>query len=267
MNTQPQKQFRALLLGDSCKDIYHYGSCSRLSPEAAVPVLKETRRDSRPGMAANVLSNLQSFGIEVDYHTNTETIEKHRYIDERFHQHLLRVDINETQKTQELKISSIDPLTNYDIVVISDYDKGFLSPEVCRLITQQCAENNIPVVVDSKKKDLSCFYSCIMKINQKEYNEIQKQPNDSEFVVTLGSNGARHKNVIYHIVSPVEVFDVCGAGDVFLASLVYGFLRKGGIRHSIPLANEMASISVSHMGTYTLTKEDVEKYHDLCIRH
>ena len=126
MSTQPQKQFRALLLGDSCKDIYHYGSCSRLSPEAAVPVLKETRRDSRPGMAANVLSNLQSFGIEVDYHTNTETIEKHRYIDERFHQHLLRVDINETQKTQELEISSIDPLTNYDIVVISDYDKGFL---------------------------------------------------------------------------------------------------------------------------------------------
>ena len=118
---------------------------------------------------------------------------------------MLRVDINETQKTQELEISSINHLTNYDIVVISDYDKGLLSPEVCRLITQQCAENNIPVVVDSKKKDLSCFYSCIMKINQKEYNEIQKQPNDSEFVLLSMSQGHLSVHVVVGIFAHTPV--------------------------------------------------------------
>jgi bifunctional ADP-heptose synthase (sugar kinase/adenylyltransferase) len=267
MSIPQAKLLKVLLIGDSCTDVYHYGDCDRLSPEAPVPILKETRSESRPGMAANVMHNLQSFGIIVDFHTNTETIEKHRYIDEKFNQHLFRVDINEHFKTEELQLEDLQVLTNYDAVVISDYNKGLLTPETCMQITKACAEKGVLVFVDSKKKDLSCFHNCIVKINKQEHTQMKKEPINSQIITTLGSGGAQHGYTTYHIVKPVEVFDVCGAGDVFLASLVYGHLKNGGFQRSIPLANEMASISVSHMGTYILTEEDVEKYHDLCVRH
>ena len=77
MNILPHKPYKALLIGDSCMDVYHYGTCSRLSPEAPVPIFKENRWEERPGMAANVLANLKAFNIEVKFITNDKKIEKH----------------------------------------------------------------------------------------------------------------------------------------------------------------------------------------------
>ena len=74
MNILPHKRYKALLIGDSCIDVYHYGTCSRLSPEAPVPIFKENRWEERPGMAANVLANLKAFNIEVKFITNDKKI-------------------------------------------------------------------------------------------------------------------------------------------------------------------------------------------------
>ena len=62
MDIQQQKLYKILLIGDSCEDIYHFGTCQRISPEAPVPILKKAYEEIRPGMSANVAANLESFG-------------------------------------------------------------------------------------------------------------------------------------------------------------------------------------------------------------
>ena len=268
MDTQQQKWHKVLLIGDNCEDIYHYGICERISPEAAVPIMKETRTEKKPGMSANVKLNLSAFGLSVDHFTNQEKIQKHRFIDERYNQHILRYDIGEQNLLSSLDLDLVEKIlheaginlnTHYDAVVISDYNKGFLTEAVCNRICMQFKD--IPVFVDTKKNDLTCFSNCVIKINEKEYKNIKENPIDSEFVVTLGDRGALYKEKIFQ-TEPIEVFDVCGAGDVFLAALVHGFLNTNSIEQSIDTANKLASLSVSKMGTYVLTKEDID---DLCV--
>ena len=156
MDTQQQKQLKILVIGDSCEDIYHYGTCERISPEAAVPILKESSTETKPGMSSNVVSNLKSFGASVVHVTNERPIKKHRFVDQRFNQHLLRVDQGEDQALDTVDIKKIKSInTSLDAVVISDYNKGFLSSYDCEKITKYF--KNTPIFVDSKKNDLSCL--------------------------------------------------------------------------------------------------------------
>ena len=86
---------------------------------------------------------------------------------------------------------------------------------------------------------------------------IESKDPTSKFVVTLGERGAKYQGSIYP-TETVEVFDVCGAGDVFLSGLVFGYLHHGHMRKAVQIANKLASISVSHMGTYVLTQQDLK---------
>ena len=95
---QQQKQFKVLLIGDSCVDEYVYGICERLNPEAPVPVLHQKEIKTQKGMAWNVRENLLSFGLEVYMLTQEEDIIKRRYIDQRYNQQMLRVDIEDPIK-------------------------------------------------------------------------------------------------------------------------------------------------------------------------
>jgi len=260
MSIQPQTLSNVLLIGESCYDVYHYGSCDRLSPEAPVPVFKEIKTETRIGMAGNVFHNLEAFKLNVDFITDSQQIEKHRYIDERFRQHLLRVDKNETYMLEIYKFNYKD-LTNKDIVVISDYNKGFLSPDECSKLAEYCKSREIPVFVDSKKTDLSCFEGCVLKINEKENETAKKLPDIYELIITLGAKGCEYRGNT-HPTEQVEVFDVCGAGDVFLAALTSSYLDSQDLSTAIDFANRCASYSVTKFGTYVLTKEDVN---DLCV--
>ncbi len=95
MDIQQLKSLKILVIGDSCTDVYNYGTCERISPEAPVPVLKTVYTEEKPGMALNVEANLKAFGHETRILTNKETIVKERFIDQRTMQHLLRVDKGE----------------------------------------------------------------------------------------------------------------------------------------------------------------------------
>src|SRR3984885_645972 len=123
--TQPQQPFKVLLIGDSCVDEYVYGICSRLNPEAPVPVLDYDRTEFKPGMAANVYENLKSFKLEVEFITNKEKIVKTRYVDHKYNHQILRVDRHET--LTPLEEASFDK--KYNAIVISDYDKGFITKD------------------------------------------------------------------------------------------------------------------------------------------
>jgi D-beta-D-heptose 7-phosphate kinase/D-beta-D-heptose 1-phosphate adenosyltransferase len=245
-----QKQFKVLLIGDSCIDEYVYGVCTRLNPEAPVPVLQYTRTEKKPGMAMNVLENLKSFNIDVDFITNKENIVKTRYIDEKYNHQILRVDYEGKLKQIDHEIFTDE----YDALVISDYNKGFISNEKLFGIIEN---SKCPVFVDSKKRDLNIPFKkdCYVKINDIEYKNLTKEVHN--LIITMGGKGAEYDGKMYP-AEKVNVFDVVGAGDTFLSSLVYFYLFYGRIESAIPYANKAAAIAVSHPGTYILKEEDVK---------
>tara|TARA_Y100000592_G_scaffold72757_1_gene113176 strand:- start:497 stop:1180 length:684 start_codon:yes stop_codon:yes gene_type:complete len=227
-----------------------------MSPEAPVPVFKEYSQENRVGMSTNVKLNLESFGFEVEHLHNSEQIKKHRFVEKRYSQQLFRYDEGENKSVKPLHHI---PTGEYDAVVISDYNKGFVTRKTFDILRNQI-DPSIPIFVDSKKKDLRVFKNCIIKINESEASTAIIEPSQ-EVIVTLGALGARWRDESFE-TDKVDVFDVCGAGDVFMAALVYGFLTYRDIPWAIMLANKAASLSVTKMGTYVLTKRDIN---DLCI--
>ena len=242
---------KVLLIGDSCEDRYFYGDVKRLNPEAPVPILEYRRGVTSKGMALNVRENLMSFGVEVYLSTHPEEIIKTRYIDEKSNQQIMRYD-----EEPEIKPLSFDfPKewnSEYDALVISDYDKGFLTTERIFELSSRFVG---PVFIDSKKTNLP--EDAYIKVNELEY-ERMSHSNYENLIVTRGGKGAEYQGKLYP-AEKVNVFDVVGAGDTFLAALTYGYLKYGRIDKAIPLANKAASIAVSHTGTYVLTEEDINE--------
>ena len=251
-NTQQQKSFNVLLIGDSCTDQYSIGTVDRLSPEAPVPVLKIIETYNVPGMAANVQLNLQNLGIDADFVTNGEEITKRRYIDKRSGQHLIRVDDDATISPWSRRLPF--PLHEYDVVVISDYDKGFLTYESIRYIVEM---SKCPIFIDTKKKDLAFFGNdnrVYIKINDLESRLATSRP--ANLIVTQGDKGASYNGELF-TTKAVEVMDVCGCGDTFLASLAYQFMLTKDIEKAIIFANIAAGITVQHRGNYAPSYDEI----------
>jgi len=246
------KKYKVLLIGDSCVDEYHYGNVERLSPEAPVPILKITRSITKHGMAANVKDNLEAFGIEVDFYTCGAKSVKIRYIDERSKQHIVRVDQDKVSPPFSTSLSSL-ALIQYDAIVISDYDKGFINYNNVKDVRSAFSG---PIFIDTKKRDLKKFEGCFVKVNSHEFSMATSIP--EKIIVTKGEQGAEYNNM--HFPSPkVEVVDVCGAGDTFLSAMVFEYLRTKDILKSIKYANLASAISVQHSGVYSLSAEDIEQ--------
>ena len=247
--TPLQKQFKVLLIGDSCVDQYVYGTCDRINPEAPVPILKYSRKESVDGMAYNVRNNLQAFGLDVTTITQEESIFKTRYIDERYSQQILRVDTE-----GDLKPLGYDlPQDRFNALVISDYDKGFITS---KRLFELVEWFDGPIFIDSKKTVLPVD-DAFIKINNYEYDKLENQNTDN-LIITRGSKGAEYRGTLYP-GEKVSTYDVCGAGDTFLSALVYFYLLYGKIETAIPYANKAASIAVSNFGTYILNKQDIDE--------
>jgi len=255
MDTQQPTSFNVLLIGDRCIDEYKIGSVDRLSPEAPVPVVKLVDEYFVPGMAANVHLNLKNLGIEADFVYNDEEIIKTRYIDQRSGQHLLRVDQDPSVNSWNGKTQK--PLDSYDAIVISDYNKGFLTYEGIGEIIKGA---RCPVFIDTKKTQLADISAehVYFKINELEYNNSQSRP--SNLIITLGDRGAMFtspKATKMFETKKVEVMDVCGCGDTFLAALAYQYLMTDNVDDAIIFANKAASLTVQHRGNYAPTLEEI----------
>jgi D-beta-D-heptose 7-phosphate kinase/D-beta-D-heptose 1-phosphate adenosyltransferase len=255
-NTQPQKSFNVLLIGDSCIDEYKIGTIDRLSPEAPVPVIKIVETETVSGMASNVKKNFENLGIEVDFITNNQEIIKTRYIDKRSGQHMLRVD-TEPEIVSWSGNTSL-PIDQYDVVVISDYNKGFLTYEHIETIIRSV---KCPVFIDTKKQDLSRFGAphVYVKINELEYKNRYSIPQN--LIVTLGGDGALLKRIGHidttYSTKSVEVMDVCGCGDTFLSALTAQYLFTNDIEKSIIFANIAAGLTVQHRGNYAPSYDEI----------
>lgn len=252
-NTQLPTLYNVLLIGDRCIDEYKIGTVDRLSPEAPVPVFKLVETYSLMGMSANVLNNFTALGINPDFVSNDETITKTRFIDKKSGQHLLRMD-REHSLTPWSGQTPL-PLDQYDAIVISDYNKGFLTYEGIEHIIKNA---KCPVFIDTKKTrlaDISASWA-YFKVNESEYKAARSLP--SNLIVTLGDQGAEYNGVRYP-TNQVEVMDVCGCGDTFLAALTTEYLYTNDIEKAIIYANKAASITVQHRGNYSPTCEEISK--------
>jgi bifunctional ADP-heptose synthase (sugar kinase/adenylyltransferase) len=245
---------KVLVIGDGCKDVFQYGKCERLSPEAPVPIFKPTKATDNGGMAINVYNNLRALGVDCDILTESG-ITKTRYVDEVSNQMLLRVDENDSVEQVSSKVVTNIKFDEYDAIVISDYNKGFLSKSDIFYIS-----NRHHVVFLDTKKDIQSWCGDIfcIKINNKEYLE-NKLWIDNEFrnivVVTLGDKGATYsyrakkiKEKLIPIVEEHPVRDLTGAGDTFLASLVAKYLENKNVPEAIKFANKCASWAVTQKG-------------------
>jgi len=208
-------------------------------------------------MAANVALNIKSLGYEAVSVTNESEIIKERFLDERFSQQILRVDSNdECDVIDQNKLIKVLNTHEFDGTVISDYNKGFLPHSVLSRLIPILPK---PIFVDSKKSDLSAFSDCILKINKIEHVRASILPADCELIITLGDRGAKWKGSLYPAKKVHDVFDVCGAGDSFLAALSVKFIETKNMVESIKFANICAGISVRHLGVYNVTKKDIEE--------
>ena len=196
----------ALVVGDVMIDAYLWGNVERQSPEATVPVLNKTGRDSRIGGAGNVARNILSLGAKVrlasvigndisgkyllkllqemeinsdaviEEHARTTTV-KTRIING--HEHMLRVD---DETTDPISASSLDNLKGHisnqlqsgeiDVVIIEDYDKGVMSKHLAEFIITNSNELNIPITVDPKLINFHFYKNAtLFKPNLKELKE------------------------------------------------------------------------------------------------
>lgn len=247
-NIQPQTKFKILLIGDDCIDVYQYGTVDRLSPEAPVPVFVPKSQEKRPGMAGNVCKNLEALGCEVSF-LHGKTSVKTRLIDWRSKQHIVRID--QDNHSDPITFDTMIPPV-YDAIVVSDYNKGTVTYE----LIEELVATKLPVFVDTKKTNLERMQGAWVKINELEYSKIK-----SECTGLIVTRGARGADAIYHEYSSkaptVEVADVTGAGDTYLAALAYNYLHTKDIKRAMDFANLASSVTVQHFGCYAPTMEEI----------
>jgi rfaE bifunctional protein kinase chain/domain len=294
-------KINVLLIGDFMIDKYIFGSSSRLSPEAPVPVILPNKVYSTPGGAANVAVNLSALGAKVscmgiigDDENGKNLLEllKKENIDTKYLK--IKNTITTTKKRifcNNKQIARIDTeeiihnfipenkidYTNFDTIILSDYNKGVLNKEWFNEINT----NNI--IVDPKKENF-LFYSnaSIITPNLNElkrasdveiHNDISIvdackkliEGTQLEYVVAKkGSDGITivgKNNYFKHIKAiSVERPDVTGAGDTVIASLSLAYAKTKDIELSANFANIAAGIVVSKSGTASVTIDEINNY-------
>lgn len=248
---------KILVIGDSCTDLFQYGKCERLSPEAPVPIFLTTTLTTSGGMSINVMENLISLGAECKLITNDLRPSKTRYIEEQSNQMILRVDANDHIDPIEWSLLDNINFDEYDAVIISDYNKGYIHKEHIQFISKR----HDLVFLDSKK-ELGDWIEDInfVKINKKEFMENWKDPSNfkGDLIVTVGSNGAYlNKLKRFSIENKHDVRDLSGAGDTFIASLVTKYVETKNIEDSIIFANKCSAWVVTQKGVVAVDPEKI----------
>jgi D-beta-D-heptose 7-phosphate kinase/D-beta-D-heptose 1-phosphate adenosyltransferase len=243
---------KILIIGDGCKDVHVYGRCERLAPDAPVPVFIPNYEKRNLGMAGNVYQNIVSLGCPAILKTNNLVIEKKRYVHEETNHMFLRIDSGEAN-VERISDLSEEFLSDFNLVIISDYNKGYLLEEDIQFI----CENHPLVFIDTKKVIGDYCKDCkYIKINKNEYNASKEFIDNSEWaqkkvIVTLGSKGCMLNGTMYP-VEKVEIKDLCGAGDTFMAGLCVNFMNTKDIHKAIDYANQCATEVVQLKGVNTI---------------
>ena len=251
---------KVLVLGDIIVDKYIYGTSGRISPEAPVPIVNLEKVSTSLGGACLVYKNLKCLCVDVTLFdafqprsTKTRIISDGHYI--------TRLDEDEQADGEVVLKKVIDTdFSNYDYVILSDYNKGVL--DHCNRIIEHINTFDCKVIVDPKRNRKHYEGAWLVKPNNKEYKQFGFDKHEGNIIVTNASgpitaNFESEKHFI--IPDQVEVNDVTGAGDCFLAAFVYGLTQNKNVLQSLELASKGATESVKHIGTYILKLEDIQE--------
>ena len=261
---------KVVVVGESCVDRYIYGDCKRLCPEGPIPVFSQLNVVEQPGMAANTFRNLQNMVTcpdSVELVTNFAGFRsrsfKTRYIDNKTNQLLLRIDENDTCDRIGILMDRIESMSKggyriekVDVVVVSDYCKGFLNNqdlvdignmfELSILDTKRILTQNVLDAYD------------FIKLNEYEFEQNEELVLTShsldKCVITLGVRGVKFLNDISPPPEKIQTFDVSGAGDVFTAAFSYMVSKNYSVRDSIRFAQECCSKVIQKRGTCVYEK-------------
>jgi D-beta-D-heptose 7-phosphate kinase / D-beta-D-heptose 1-phosphate adenosyltransferase len=309
---------RVVLVGDLMLDRYLYGNAERLSPEAPVPVLHYQREELRLGGAGGVAANLATLGADVrvvgvvgqddagkhvrEHLTycgaSTEslvetadrpTVSKVRLVGLAQHRHpqqMMRIDFEEHGPlTAELAQRIVDrieaELPKADLLLLEDYNKGVLAPEVCRQVIASAKRRGVPVLIDPANIPDYARYAgaTALKLNRIETARAAGMPvnNPEQYdaaatllldklaleavVITLDKSGAylatRDGERRWLKTRARQVYDVTGAGDMVLAMLAMARAAGATWVEAVSLANVAGGLEVEKFGSVPITREEI----------
>ena len=289
------------------------GHVSRISPEAPVPVLNAASSHQTLGGAGNVIRNLSSLGVQTYCLAALDTgksgaiartlIEQLPHTTAHFiipaiwstplktrfcaqGQHILRVDEEDactlSPDDERILMSHAHTLIpQMDCVILSDYAKGLLTPNLCQSIIHCARQHGVRVIVDPKGQNYTKYTGAyIVTPNSHEVQgnlsptssnifdyataagAMMRDLNTDHILVTLGARGmvcvSQNEDDFFHTPSRAhDVFDVSGAGDTVVATLSLALALHYDIKRAVSLANTAAGIVVGRKGTATITYDDV----------
>ncbi|MDB4257154.1 PfkB family carbohydrate kinase [bacterium] len=251
---------KVLVLGDIIIDKYIYGTSSRISPEAPVPVITYIDEKETRGGAGLVYENLKSLGVDVDmFETQGQVSVKTRVICDGHY--VTRIDDDAQSNGMDvLKQVQETDFSQYEYVILSDYNKGVL--DEAKEIIAHINKYDCKVIVDPKENAWFYENAWLVKPNYNEFHDLGFDDWQGNIITTNAGEEviATIDGVKYEIpVDNLEVSDVTGAGDCFLAAFVYGLTKGYEYKKCLKLAVTGSTESVKHSGTYTLTINDIEE--------
>jgi len=299
-----KKMPRILVIGDIMLDIYRYGDVDRISPEAPVPVVHIHKSTKSLGGAGNTFSNLfqlnstncmivsivgrDRYGlvdipdIFLESFPNScrctlEVSEICTVIKERIiarSQQVCRLDwetvnpVLSEPTLMRLKTALIPELSKADVVVISDYAKGIICPEIINLIEERKKIKKFITILDPHPKNTS-IYSGIdyATPNKSEFDQIGFSAfwgmGCKAIIRTEGEGGmsafVQNGDDFHFDTEAKKIFDVSGAGDTVIAVLAHMLAFKFSLLDAVIVANQCAGVVVSKPGTTPIQRHEFDK--------
>ena len=249
---------KVLVIGDIIIDKYVYGTSSRISPEAPVPVITYIEEKETLGGAGLVYENLKSLGVDVkliDFFDKASV--KTRVICDGHY--ITRIDDDYiADGSMFLTYILSQDFSQYDYVILSDYNKGTLDESI--EIIKHLNTYGCKVIVDPKRYAHDYEGAWLVKPNHNEYTKFEFDEWKGNIITTDAGYSvyATIDNIEYNIpVEQVEVSDVTGAGDCFLATFVYALTKGYTHKRCLELAVKGATEAVKHVGTHIITIDDI----------
>ena len=306
---------RVLVIGDLMLDQFVWGDVSRISPEAPVPIVRVRRQEVRPGGAGNVVSNVVTLGGRADAcglvgrdpagralaaaleaaggglagvvaSTAISTTSKTRVIAHQ--QQVVRFDHDADHAAtppalaRRLRTWIERHARRFPVVVVSDYGKGVVTPEVLAELARLRARHRFAYVIDPKRPNFPHYRGAsLVKPNLSEASgaagvdiedrqslaeagrRLLEQWQADSILISRGDAGmtlfkpgarAQHFPTVAH-----EVFDVTGAGDTVLATCALALAVGGSFEEAAILANHAAGVVVGKVGTATVTARELAR--------
>jgi len=302
---------QVVVVGDIMLDHFVWGDVERISPEAPVPVVRVRRESLHPGGCGNVAANLRALGahprvvapigedragaslrdvlrgLQIDDSglvpiPGRTTTKKTRIV--AHHQQVVRFDREEEtdpgRSESALRDGAMGALEGTHALIISDYDKGAVTPDLLESLLPAAREAGFPVGIDPKLRNFALYRPATLvtpNLTEAAHGAGFPIRTDAELLragarlresldadgilVTRGDQGMslfEARDTVTHIPAAArEVFDVTGAGDTVIATAMLTLAAGGTLQEAATLANRAAGIAIAKLGTATVTPREL----------